>query len=157
MKTVDCIPMSHNKNLTAEKNHSWQITGKYLSLAKQIYAKSNIFLKEIHWIEVQHTIASWFSHDDGIKWKHFPLYWPFEREFTDHRWIPVQRPVTRSFDGFIDMCLNKRLSKQSWGWWFETPPRSLWRHYNILGGTYVSIKLNLLCFWMAPCSFSCKS
>ena len=22
------------------------------------------------------------------------------------------------------------LSKQSWGWWFETPSRSLWRHWN---------------------------
>ena len=27
-------------------------------------------------------------------------------------------------------ALNKRLSKQSWGWWFETPSRSLWRHCN---------------------------
>ena len=26
--------------------------------------------------------------------------------------------------------LNKRLSKQSWGWRFETPSRSLWRHCN---------------------------
>ena len=25
---------------------------------------------------------------------------------------------------------NKRLSKQSWGWWFETPSRSLWRLRN---------------------------
>ena len=41
-----------------------------------------------------------------------------------------QRPVTRSFDVFFDLCLNKRLSKQSWGWWFETPSRSLWRHCN---------------------------
>ena len=43
-------------------------------------------------------------------------------EFTGHRWIPhTQRPVTRSFDIFCDLRLNKRLSKQSWGWWFETP------------------------------------
>ena len=41
-----------------------------------------------------------------------------------------QRPVTRSFDVFFDLPLNKRLSKQSWGWWFETPWRSLWRHWN---------------------------
>ena len=27
-------------------------------------------------------------------------------------------------------CLNKRLSKQWWCWWFETPSRSLWRHCN---------------------------
>ena len=40
------------------------------------------------------------------------------------------RPVTRSFDVFFDLRLNKRLSKQSWGWWFETLSRSLWRHCN---------------------------
>ena len=27
-------------------------------------------------------------------------------------------------------ALNKRLSKQSWGWLFETPSCSLWRHCN---------------------------
>ena len=43
----------------------------------------------------------------------------------------LQRPVTRSFDVFCDLRPNKRLSKQSWGWWFETPSRSLWRHCNV--------------------------
>ena len=42
----------------------------------------------------------------------------------------AKRPVTRSFDVFFDMRLNKRLSKQSWCWWFETPSRPLWRHCN---------------------------
>ena len=42
--------------------------------------------------------------------------------------FPTQRPVTWSFDVFFDLRLNKRLSKQSWGWWFETQSRSLWRH-----------------------------
>ena len=32
--------------------------------------------------------------------------------------FPSQRPVTRSFEIFFDLGLNKRLSKQSWGWWF---------------------------------------
>ena len=44
--------------------------------------------------------------------------------------FPAQRPVTRSFAGFFDLRLNKRLSKQSWGWWFESPSWSLWRHCN---------------------------
>ena len=44
--------------------------------------------------------------------------------------FPAQRPVTRSFDVFFDLRLNKRLSKHSWGWWFETPPCPLWRHSN---------------------------
>ena len=44
--------------------------------------------------------------------------------------FPSQRPVTRSFDVFFDLRLNKWLSKQSWGWWFETPSCSSWRHCN---------------------------
>ena len=45
--------------------------------------------------------------------------------------FPAQRPVTRSFDVFFDRRLNKRLSKQWWGWWFETPSRPLWLHSNV--------------------------
>ena len=39
-----------------------------------------------------------------------------------------QRPVTRSFEVFSDLRLNKRLSKQSRRRWIETPSRPLWRH-----------------------------
>ena len=45
--------------------------------------------------------------------------------------FPAQRPVRRSFGVFFDLRLDKRLSKQSWGWWFDIPSRSLWRHYNV--------------------------
>ena len=45
--------------------------------------------------------------------------------------FPSQRPVTRSFDVFCELRLNKPLSKQSWGWWFEPLSLSLWRHCNI--------------------------
>ena len=44
--------------------------------------------------------------------------------------FPSQRPVARSLDVLFDLCLNKRLSKHSWDWWFETPSCSLWRHRN---------------------------
>ena len=44
--------------------------------------------------------------------------------------FPTQRPATRSFDVFFNLCLNKCLSKQLWGWGFETPSRSLWRQCN---------------------------
>ena len=43
--------------------------------------------------------------------------------------FPPQRPVTWSFESFL-WSLNKRLSKQTWGWWFEVPSCSLWRHCN---------------------------
>ena len=52
-------------------------------------------------------------------------------EFTGHRLIPLTKLVTRSFDNFFDLRLNKRLSKQSWSWWFETPSCPLWRHCNV--------------------------
>ena len=38
----------------------------------------------------------------------------------------------RSFDVFFDLRLNKRLSKQSWGCWFDTPSSPLWRHRTVL-------------------------
>ena len=41
--------------------------------------------------------------------------------------FPTQWPLTRSFDVFFHLRLNKRLSKQWWGWWFETPSCPLWR------------------------------
>ena len=53
-------------------------------------------------------------------------------EFTGPGEFPAQRPVTRSFDVFFDLRLNKWLSKQPWGWLFETPPWSLWRQCNVL-------------------------
>ena len=52
-------------------------------------------------------------------------------EFTGPGEFPTQRPVTRSFDVLFDLSLNKRLSKQSWGWWFETQSCPLWRHCNV--------------------------
>ena len=57
--------------------------------------------------------------------------------------LPAQRPVTRSFDVFFDLRLNKRLSKQSWGWWFETLSCPLWRHCNIMTVEYWCIQLHL--------------
>ena len=45
--------------------------------------------------------------------------------------FPAQRPVTRSFDVFFDLRLNKWLSKQWWGWRFETQSCPLWRHCNV--------------------------
>ena len=157
-----------------------------------------------------------FCHDDVIKWKHFPRYWPFVRGIhrstvnSPHKgqwrgalmfslmcaWIniwvnnreagdlrryrhhydviavaslawwshqmetlsallalcagnspvtvefPAQRPVKQNIDVFFDLCLNKWLSKQSWGWWFETPSRSLWHHCNGYCGNRISYLLN---------------
>ena len=61
----------------------------------------------------------------------FRVNGPLCGKFTGPGEFPTQRPVTRSFDVFFDLRLNKRLSKQPWGWWFQTPSWSLWRHCNV--------------------------
>ena len=82
--------------------------------------------------------------------------------------FPAQRPVTRSFDVFFDLRLNERLSKQSWGWWFETPSRPLWRHSYIIHlsklhssiyatnilqytGSCFNIKISSYQYWKSHC------
>ena len=57
--------------------------------------------------------------------------------------FPTQRPVTRRFDVFFHLCLNKQSSKQSWGWWFKTPSRSLWRHCNAVEMIFVYVEIRL--------------
>ena len=71
-------------------------------------------------------------HDDVIKWKHFPRNWPFVRGI--HR-SPLNSQHKGQWRGalmisFICVWIEW-LSKQSWGWWFETLSRSLWRHRNV--------------------------
>ena len=58
---------------------------------------------------------------------------------------PAQRPVTRSFDVFFDLRLNKRLSKQSWGWWLETLSCPLWLHCNWESYSVALTQWQLLC------------
>ena len=65
---------------------------------------------------------------------------PVPREF------PSERPVTQSFDVFFDLCLSKRLSKQSWGWWFETPSCPLWRHCNVV--VFKPSKIRVPKYWI---------
>ena len=78
-----------------------------------------------------HTYSAYdVMHDDVIKWKHFPRNWPFM--WGIHR-SPVNSPHKGQWRGALMLsliCLNKQLSKQSRGWWFEAPSRQLWRHSN---------------------------
>ena len=82
-------------------------------------------------------------------------------EFTGPGEFPAQRPVTRNFDVFFDLRLNKRLSKQPRGWWFETPSWSLWRHRNVHWKVFVLLVCKILLqyvgyWWHWQCSKSEK-
>ena len=63
----------------------------------------------------------------------FRVIGPLCGEFIGHRWIPLTKASGAELWFFL-FCfylrLNKRLSKQLWGWWFETPLSPLCRHCN---------------------------
>ena len=72
------------------------------------------------------------AHDDVIKWKHSPRYWPFVHRI--HR-SPVNSPRKGQWRGalmFSLICawLNAWVNI-SWGWWFKMPSPQLWRHCNV--------------------------
>ena len=46
----------------------------------------------------------WCWHDDVIKWKHFPRYWPFMRGTTGHRWIPLTKASDAELWFFSVIC-----------------------------------------------------
>ena len=60
---------------------------------------------------------------------------------------PHKGPVKRSFGVFFNLRLNKRLSKHSWGRWFEATSRSLWRHCNVCNGNPYTRKTMPLYGW----------
>ena len=61
----------------------------------------------------------------------FRVTGPLCGEFTGPRWIPRAKANDAELWCFLWSVMNKRLSKQSWGWWFETPTHPLWRHRNV--------------------------
>ena len=72
--------------------------------------------------------------------------------------FPAQWPVTRSFDVFFDLRLNKQLSKQSWGWLFEMLSGPLWRRCNGLTEFKKSSSDQFLCHqWVGGYSHSNSS
>ena len=100
----------------------------------------------------QKDFPHWWLWSDGIfmitSWDEniFCITGPLWGEPLATGGFPSQRPVTRGFDVFLDVHLNKRLSKQSRGWWFEMPWRSLWWHCNVILKQAQILKLTFLLY-----------
>ena len=89
----------------------------YLNFSIHISLRSNINRKHLSWWRHQmETFSALLAICAGNL--------PATGEF------PTQRPVTRSFDVYFYLLPNERLSKQWWGWWFETLSSPLRRHRN---------------------------
>ena len=93
-------------------------------MALQTLYMDIILMKQCKWCTAEHKSrhmgsaicralhdSAMTSHDDVTKWC---------EEFTGPGELPAQRPVMRNFDVFFGLRLNKQLSKQPRGWWFET-------------------------------------
>ena len=68
------------------------------------------------------------KHDNVIKWKYFPRYWPFVRGM--HQWpgIPHTKASDRELWCFLWSAPEWTVGKESGAWWFEMPSCSLWCH-----------------------------
>ena len=95
---------------------------KYTGLTLRHYVR--------HWMLSVYSSTWWSFMMTSSNGNIFRVTGPLCGEFTGPGEFPTQRPVTQSFDIFFDLRLNKRLNKQSWGWWFETLSRPFWRHRN---------------------------
>ena len=108
-------------------NFAYDIFKYFFLKMKSFYFDSN-FIKHIPQGPIDKHLDSWWRHQMETFSALLAICAgnsPASGEF------PAQRPVTRSFNVFFDLRLNKRLSKQSWGWWFETLSCPLWRHSNV--------------------------
>ena len=111
---------------------AWRRSGdKPLSEPMMVSLPTHICVTRLQWFNTSHTDSSvvsccfyffmvtWWRHQMETFSALLAIClgnWPVTGEF------PAQRPVTRSFDVFFDPRLNKRLSKQWWGWWDAIAP-----------------------------------
>ena len=122
----------------------------FVLVAKQAIEKKTVIVQVI-WDAIVWRQCNDFVTTENITWQrwletvaYFPPWWRHQMEtFSALLAIcagnspvpgefPTQRPVTRSFDVYFDLRPNKRLSKQWWGWWFETQSCPLWCHRNAM-------------------------
>ena len=112
------------------------------SLNMSMFNFWNVYCDVVCIIVLKLTVLWWdpipaniyvLNHDDVIKWKHFPRYWPFVRGI--HR-SPVNSPHKGQWRGALMFSLicawisgwaNNREAGD-----FETPSRPLWRHCNVV-------------------------
>ena len=105
-----------NNNLSCDLQYAWSVFTH-----KSDYRFHICF----HLLCISPIVCTWWRHQMEIFFALLVLC-------ADTSEFPAQRSVPRGFDVFFDPRSNKRLSKQSWGWWFETLSRPLWRQCNDL-------------------------
>ena len=127
VKHIECLNYSPENTITN------QVNGYWISLIKKnlrvSLASQSMFHKCSDMSFTTGTHSNVFVH---IAWWRHQMDAFSPLLVLCHRWIhPTKaRPVTRSFDVFFDLHLNKRLRTQLRCLWYQTPSRSLWCHCN---------------------------
>ena len=80
-------------------------------------------------VRYQVILLMFFIHDDIIKWKTLPCYWPFVKGIHDQQWIPLTKVSDVELWCFL-WTAPEWMAKQSRRSWFEMPWYSLWCHSN---------------------------
>ena len=137
LQSLHIVMMISSSFATITNFYCWQNFKKNVNMTLYLwkYQCTPYFFSHIVWIPLEFTPHNVIGnllpnavpvfHNDVLKWKHFPRYWPFVRGIQ--RWFPHRSQWRGTLTFSLICALNKRLSKQSWGWGFETP---LWRHCN---------------------------
>ena len=109
--------------------------------------------RETPWGSCAVTVICWqphdstHSHDDVIKWRHFPRCWPFVRGIHRSPVNSLHKGQWRGTLMFSLICvwINGWVNNRD-AWWFETPWRPLWRHCNMLVESTITTT-RLYTFW----------
>ena len=96
---------------------------------REAHVTAMIFLCVMHMRNTHPVMTS----SNGIV---FRITGPLCGEFTGHRWIPLTKASDAALWCFLWSAPENWLSKQSWGWWFETPSHPLWRHCDAIAMAY---------------------
>ena len=129
MKIAECLftkQYNQNGKFVSETEHlAYGLRGHWLNkTVSKIWCQCFDDTAAIIRLSAGHNIYMMTSSNGNIS----RITGPLCGEFTGHRWFPGKK----ASDAELWCSLYKWLSKQSWGWWIETPSRSLWRHCNIL-------------------------
>ena len=144
LTTVYSTVYSNRRSKKIEARRQWPLWGEFTSGRWILHTEASN----------AENVSIWWRHHDEIVFSFSicgnPLWWKTGTNqscsINAMTTADVSAPVTQSFDGFFDMYLNKRLSKQSTRRWLETPSRSLWRHCNDIDSCdfpFFSTKLSL--------------
>ena len=126
-------PCDENQ-VTADSPHKWINNAEGSSMSRRRLGRTSPNTNQVSvYLSKLASKSSLTNMMTSSKGSIFRATGPLCGEFTDHRWIPHTKASDAELWCFLWSVREWKPSKQSWGWWFDTPSRSLWCHCNEIG------------------------